>query len=173
MNTLSGSLRLFPFAVWFCTLLVLSGCGYHLAGQGRGMMPADVKTIFVSGSGDAAKQTVPLMRNYVRDHADGYTVTKEQDLADAELHIGDMTESFTPSAFDTQGVVTTYTLTLSGSLSLLKGGESIWSSGSIRQTGTVYAVGGPAGIESNRARMREDLQRQWVQEAWVRLASGF
>lgn len=159
--------------VLLCTVLMLSACGYHLAGYGRGMMPDDVKTVFIFGKGDATKAVVPLLRDYVRDHADGYTVTTDQGVADAELYLGDMSESFAPSAYDAQGVATTYNLTVSGSLSLLREGKTIWTSGSIQVQGTVYAVGGPVSIESSRTRMRSDLQQQWVQEAWLRFASGF
>lgn len=164
---------LFSTALLLCAALLLSACGYHLAGHGRGVVPSDVKTVFVSSQGDASKTVALLLRDYIREHADGYTVTTDQQMADAELHLGGISESFTPSAYDANGVATTYSLAISGSLTLLKGGKSIWSSGNIQVQGTVYAVGGPVSIESSRTRMRGDLQQQWVQEAWLRLSSGF
>lgn len=164
---------LFSRAILLCTALLLSACWYHLAGYGRGVVPVDVKTVYVFSNDNDAKAIVPLLRDYVREHADGYTVTTDQDVSDAELYLSGVSESFTPSAYDSNGVATTYDLVVSGSLSLLKKGETIWSSGSIQVRGTVYAVGDPVSIEASRTRMRSDLQQQWVQEAWLRLASGF
>lgn len=154
-----------------CLTLALQGCGYHLAGQGRGSVPADVSIVKVTGTGASTRDILPAWRQYVRDHAKGFVVGK--DNADAELRMGAISESFNPISFDASGVAITYRLSRSGSISLWRKDVRIWNSGPIAVHGDVYAVGGPTSIEASKARLRRDLNRQWIREAWLKLSSGF
>jgi len=158
-------------AAIFCLTFVLNGCGYRLAGQGRGSVPEDVSIVKVTGADASARSILPAWRNYVSDHAKGFVVGK--DHADAELRLGAISESFNPVSYDASGVAITYRLSRSGSISLWRKDVRIWSSGTISVQGDVYAVGGPTSIEASRARLRRDLDRQWIREAWLKLASGF
>jgi len=151
--------------------LVLGACGYHLAGQGRGAVPEDVSIVKVTGDDASARNIVTAWRNYVSDHAKGFVVG--EDHADAELRLGAISETFKPVSFDAAGVAITYRLSRSGSISLWRKDVRIWSSGAISVQGDVYAVGGPTSIEASRARLRRDLDRQWIREAWLKLTSGF
>jgi len=152
-------------------VLILTACGYHLAGHGRGVIPADVRVLEVSGTTKPGDELLFLWRRYVRSHAVGFTVASSG--ADAELRLDHVTESFSPVTFDAAGVATSYRMRLAAEISLWRRGKLVWSSGSIAVTGDVFAVGGPASITASRDRLRRDLNRKWIQEAWMRLASGF
>jgi len=154
-----------------CLTLVLSACGYHLAGQGRGAVPEDVSIVNVTGTNESTHGILAAWRRYVSDHAKGFVIGK--DNADAELRLGAISESFNPVSFDASGVAITYRLSRSGSISLWRKGVRIWNSGAIAVQGDVYAVGGPTSIDASRARLRRDLDRQWIREAWLKLSSGF
>jgi outer membrane lipopolysaccharide assembly protein LptE/RlpB len=154
-----------------CLMLALNGCGYHLAGQGRGSVPEDVSIVNVTGADASARSILPAWRNYVSDHAKGFVVGK--DHADAELRLGAISESFNPVSYDASGVAITYRLSRSGSISLWRKDVRIWNSGPISVQGDVYAVGGPTSIEASRNRLSKDLDRQWMREAWLKLSSGF
>ena len=156
----------------FYLALALNSCGYHLAGQGRGVMPADVSIVKVTGvDNESTHNLLKAWRRYVSDHAKGFVVG--EDHADVELRLGAISESFNPVSFDASGVAITYRLSRSGSISLWRKDVRIWSSGIISVQGDVYAVGGPTSIEASRTRLRRDLNRQWIREAWMRLSSGF
>jgi len=154
-----------------CLTLALNACGYHLAGQGRGVMPEDVSIVNVIGTDVSAHDILPAWRRYVSDHARGFMVG--EDNADAELRVGAISETFSPVSFDASGVAITYRLSRSGSISLWRKDVRVWSSGAISVQGDVYAVGGPTSIEASRTRLRRDLDRQWIREAWLKLSSGF
>jgi len=157
--------------VLFLSLLV-SSCGYHLAGQGRGAVPEDVHSIAVIAAGEQARELLPAMQRLVRDKEDNFTLA-EADESDAQLNLEGVSEAFNPIAFDASGVAVTYRLTLSGSLSLWQKGEKIWESGAISTDGDVFVVGDPASTEALRKRLKQDLQKQWVRDAWRALSSGF
>jgi len=158
-------------AAVLCLTLVLGACGYHLAGQGRGTVPEDVGIVNVTGTDPSARSILSAWRRYVSDHAKGFVVGT--DHADAELRLGAISESFNPVSFDASGVAIAYRLSRSGSISLWRKNVRIWSSGAISVQGDVYAVGGPTSIEASRTRLRRDLDRQWIREAWLKLSSGF
>lgn len=164
-------MRLLVVAAVLCLTLVLHGCGYHLAGQGRGAVPEDVSIMNVTGTDASARTILSAWRRYVSDHARGFVVGT--DNADAELRLGAISESFNPVSFDASGVAITYRLSHSGSISLWRKDVRIWSSGTISVQGDVYAVGGPTSIEASRSRLSRDLGRQWMREAWLKLSSGF
>ena len=154
-----------------------NGCGYHLAGHGGGRdggrggaVPADVRTVAVSAP-DAS--LARAFRQWAREHASGWTMADDAASADAELRISAVSEQFTPTAFDANGVAVTYRLSRAAELSLWRNGKRLWRSGPVTVSGDVYAVGGPASIDASRARVRRDLEREWLREAWQRLISGF
>jgi len=153
-------------AATLCFAFALNGCGYHLAGQGRGAVPEDVSIMKVTGTDPSARAILPAWRRYVSDHAKGFVVG--EDHADAELRLGAISESFNPVSYDASD-----RLSHSGSISLWRKDVRIWSSGTISVQGDVYAVGGPTSIEASRTRLSRDLDRQWIREAWLKLSSGF
>jgi len=155
----------------FCLAFALNNCGYHLAGQGRGVMPEDVSIVKITGVDKSADNLLSAWRRYVGDHARGFIVGKNN--ADAELRLGAISESFTPASFDASGVAVSYRFSRSGSISLWRKDVRIWSSGTISVQGDVFAVGGPSSIEASKTRLRHDLNRQWIREAWLKLSSGF
>ena len=152
--------------------LLVSSCGYHLAGQGRGVVPDDVRSIAVIAIGEQARELLPAMQRLVRDRKEDFSLA-EADASDAQLHLEGVNETFSPIAFDASGVAVTYQLTLSGSLSLWQKGEKIWDSGAVSVNGDVFVVGDPASTEALRKRLKQDLQKQWVRNAWRALSSGF
>jgi len=151
--------------------LFLVSCGYHLAGYGRGVMPTGVSILKVTGTGASTHAFLSEWRQYVSDHAQGYVVG--EDNADAELRLGALSESFSAVSFDASGIGVTYQLLRSRSLSLWRKDVQIWSSGAIFVKGDVYAVGGPTSIEASKDRLRRDLDKRWMSEAWMKLSSGF
>jgi len=154
-----------------CLVLALNNCGYHLAGQGRGSVPDDVSIVNVTGANESTHNLLSAWRRYVSDHARGFIVG--EDNADAELRLSAISESFAPASFDASGVAVSYRFSRSGSISLWRKDVRIWSSGTISVQGDVFAVGGPSSIEASKTRLRRDLDRQWIREAWVKLSSGF
>lgn len=155
----------------FLSLLV-SSCGYHLAGQGRGSIPEDVNELALIAVGDAAQEILPVMRNQLLSNSlDIAPVVAGE--SDAEFRLDDVSEDFSPVSFDASGVAVTYRLSLSGRVSLWRGGNIIWESSSIHKQGDVYVVGDPASTEALKKRLKKDLQKQWVREAWRALTSGF
>jgi len=155
----------------FCLPLALNNCGYHLAGHDRGVMPTDVSIVRVTGVDESTRNLLSAWRRYVSDHARGFVVG--EDGADAELRLGAISESFTPASFDASGIAVSYQFSRSGSISIWRKDVRIWSSGAISVQGDVFAVGGPSSIEASKTRLRRDLDRQWIREAWLKLSSGF
>ncbi|MDQ6971738.1 MAG: hypothetical protein Q9M30_03740 [Mariprofundaceae bacterium] len=153
--------------------LLLSACGYHLMGMGRGVVPADVQVVRIMGAGDDAR-FLSDWRAFVRDRASYSVISAASDeKADAELHLGGMTESVSPVTFDASGIETVDRMTLSGELSLWRDGEQLWSSGRIAAYEDVDVTGGPTAIESARTRIRSDVGESWMRQAWLKLSSGF
>lgn len=157
-----------------CTLvLLLSSCGYHLMGMGRGVVPADVQVVRILDEGNDAR-FVSGMQQFVRDHASYEVVSATSEKkADAELHISRLDESLVPVTYDATGIVSVDRLTLSGELSLWRDGERIWHSGTIAAYEDVDVSGGPTAIESAKTRIRSDVETQWMRQAWLKLSSGF
>ncbi len=156
--------------VWLGAAVLLASCGYHLAGHGRGAVPEDVRAVAITG---ADVRLANELKRQARSNARDWAVTDDAGAADAELRLGDVREQFVPVGYDANGVAVNYRLTLTGSLSLWRNGKQLWRSGPIAVSDEVYAVGGPASIDASRARVRRDLTRQWLREAWQRLTSGF
>ena len=150
--------------------------GYHLVGHGDGMkvIPADVRTLSIVGSGDT-EQLLASLRQRLK--SDSYSLIEHDDVADQEhhatlrLHVSPA--AYNPSAYDAAGVAIQYTMLLSGSLQLDQKGEILWQSGTIQRQGDVYVAGDPSSIEASRERLLRDLRKQWLQDAIGRLRSGF
>jgi len=159
-------------AVFALCLLPIS-CGYHLVDKGHGVVPADVQVMRIMGAGDHAR----LLRNwqdFLRDHAEYRVISAAAEgKADGEIRIGRLSESLTPITFDASGIVTVDRMTLSGELSLWRNDGRIWSSGAISVSEDVDVIGGATAIESAKARIRSDLESQWMHQAWIRISSGF
>jgi len=135
-------------------------------------MPADVRTVSMTALGREAQRLLPQLRRYISDHAEDYAVV-DSGPADAEIRLEAVNETFTPAAFDAQGVANTYRLALSGKISIWRDGSQIWQSGSFSVHDDVFAVGGRASIEASHDRLGADLRRLWIREAWLKLSSGF
>lgn len=163
--------RFSPVLLSLC--LLLSACGYHLMGTGQGVVPADVEVVRVIGAGgDEAFVTslIAFLRNHASYKVIGGASGQE---ADAELHVGRMNESLAAFTFDTSGIATVDRMTLTGDMSLWRDHEQIWRSGTISAYEDVDVSGGPTAIESAKARIRSDLEAQWMRQAWLKLSSGF
>lgn len=153
--------------------LLLSACGYHLMGMGRGVVPADVEIVRNMDAGNDTRFISEWM-GYVRDHATYTVVSADSDQqAGAELHVSKLTESLAPITYDANGIVTVDRMTLSGEISLWRDGERIWNSGTISAYEDVDVSGGPTAIESAKTRIRSDVETQWMRQAWLKLSSGF
>lgn len=157
-------------------LMLLTSCGYHLVGQGGGVgvIPADVRTLSIVGSGDAQQVLSPLRQRLV---SESYSLIEHDDITDEEHHATLRLQlsppSYNPSAYDVAGVAIQYRMVFSGSLQVDRMGEIIWQSGTIQQWGDVFVAGDPTSIEASRERLLRDLRKQWLQDAMGRLRSGF
>jgi len=157
----------------FSLCLLLSSCGYHLMGMGRGVVPVDVQVVrMMDGGNDTG--FLSKWQAYVRDNA-SYNVipAAAEGEADAEMHTGRLSESLAPITYDAIGIISVERMTLSGEVSLWRNDERIWSSGVISAFEDVDVSGGPTTIESAKVRIRSDLETQWIRQAWLKLSSGF
>ena len=162
--------------VFLPILMLLTSCGYHLVGQGGGVgvIPADVRTLSIIGSGEAQQVLSPLRQ---RLSSESFSLIEHDNIADEEhhatlrLHLSPHT--YNPSAYDVAGVAIQYRMVLSGSLKVDRAGKVIWQSGTIQRWGDVFVSGDPTSIEASRERLLRDLRKQWLQDAMGRLRSGF
>jgi len=159
-------------------VVLLTSCGYRLVGQGgdTGVIPAEVTTLSVQGSNAVARGLAPGLRQQLA-RSERYRVVygKEavDDAAHALLRIDRASESFVPSSYDASGIATQYRMQLSAAVRIYRTGKLFWESGAISVAGDVFVAGGPASIESSRERIRQDLQKEWVQKVMARIRSGF
>ncbi|MDX8392842.1 MAG: hypothetical protein R8K53_09825 [Mariprofundaceae bacterium] len=162
-------------SISLCLALFVSACGYHLAGMGRGAVPEDVQAIRIVGSAQTSASFLRAWRGFVHDHATGYSVISadSEQQTDVEMRIGNLHESIAPISFDASGIATLDRMTLSGALSLWRADERIWTSGFISAYEDVDVSGGPTAIESAKARIRSDLEAEWMRQAWLKFSSGF
>ena len=159
--------------------VVLSGCGYHLAGHGdaHGAIPPGTQTVVVRAAGlDANRLAQALMArmrvgsDYTLQRADAPHATG---AGTVELRIENTSVRFVPAAYDRTGIAIQYRLTLSASVSLYRDQTALWQSGPMTAAGDVYVTGGPASVEASRDRVAQEMRRQWARQAWERLQSGF
>ncbi|MFC1545836.1 adenosylmethionine-8-amino-7-oxononanoate aminotransferase [Pseudomonadota bacterium] len=160
--------------------MLLTSCGYHLVGHGNGagVIPADVETVSLQATNEAAKSLlVELKRRISNRSEEGYLLVEADKVEDAEAHaairLEQASEQFVPSAYDASGVATQYRLTISGNILVYRSGKLLWKSGVISESGEVFVVGGPPGAEAARNRIQRDLRTQWASRVWSRLSSGF
>ena len=159
-------------------LLLLSSCGYHLAGHGDsgGVIPEDILTLSVEANSDTGRQMMVLLKQQLAG-SDRYKVVSGKDVPDelvhAEMRIEQASESFVPSAYDQSGLATQYRMTIQANVRLFRQQEKLWESGIVTKSDNVFVAGGPTGIESSRKRIREDLQKEWSYTVWDRINSGF
>lgn len=160
---------------WFPILmaLLLSSCGYHLAGGPPGALPDDVQRLAIIPVGDEAGMLARTIHGELALRAGNVALVQAGGNAQAELRIGPLSSTYRPVAYDEQGIATAFRATLSGNLSLWRDGASIWNTGDIFMQEDVFAVGGPASIEASKARVLESLRNRWSSEAIQRFASGF
>jgi len=151
--------------------LLLSGCGYHLVGQGQNGVLTGSKTVALVAYSLPARY-VTVFRSKLEQA--GYSVRdKSQRDVDAVLLLRQDSVRYTPSAYDKAGIATQYRMTISGHLTVEKNRKAVWNSGNVTSSGDIFVAGGPASIEASRVRLEEDLQRQWLRDIWARLQSGF
>jgi len=158
--------------------LLLTSCGYHLVGQdsGRGAIPKDVSTISMRAEGALARSLATGLKHRL-ETGDRYTFIGEKEQRDesthAEIGIDQVSESFVASAYDQAGVAAQYRMNLKARVRIFRSGQAVWNGGLLSMAGDVFVAGGPAGIEASRERIRNDLKREWIQEASDRIRSGF
>jgi len=156
-------------------LLSLAGCGYHLVGHGggSGAIPAEVKTVSISGNANATL----LSRLQQRLHSERYAIVEAGAVADrshhASIEVKMIPLIFLPSTFDINGVATQYRMTIAGSITIRHHDKTVWQSGAIQRQGDVFVTGGPTSIEASRQRLQQDLSKQWLSDAVGRIRSGF
>lgn len=159
-----------------CIGLLLSGCGYHLVGQGdgSGAIPADVVSISMrTGDAVATRLAAGLKQQLMQGGESRFDAERGDAETRAEISIENVTESFVPSAYDNTGIASQYRMDLRARVRIYRAGKIIWESGMLSASGDVFVAGGPTGIESSRERIRKDLQKEWVLAAAGRIASGF
>jgi len=160
-----------PAAIFLA--LLVSGCGYHLAGGPPRALPQDVRSLAVIPVGEEAEMLSTGILQELELRVGDVALLRGGEDAQAELRIGPLSSTYDAAAFDAQGVATAFKATLSGELSLWRDGAVIWSSGDIFMHEDVYATGGPASIEASKARVLESLRQRWRREAMQHLTSGF
>lgn len=157
---------------------MLSGCGYHLAGQegGKGAIPEDVVTVSVYAKERLAQSLSAGLKRQLELNS-GYRVVEEKEKVDQQTHadisIEKFSETFASSAYDQTGIASQYRMTIRAKVTIYRDGKIVWDSGMLSVSGDVFVAGGPAGTESSRERLRRDLQKQWIRDASDRINSGF
>jgi len=161
---------------WLLILVTtLTGCGYHLVGQG-GSLPEATSTILVHADTALGQRAISnLLEKLGNDAEHRFVRDGKPNKPASSLTIRNMEETLRTQGFDSSGIANQYRLELHGELLLLPadGGEATWRSGTITVHGLIYANGGPAEIEANRSRVRSELLSQWADRASRRLRSGF
>jgi len=156
-------------------LLMLASCGYHLVGHGNGSgaIPADIKTVSISGNADATL----LSQFRQRLHSEQFVIIDADSVTDRSRHASVVINMsplvFTPSTFDANGAATQYRMMMAGSISIEQDNDTLWQSGLIQRQGDVFVTGGPTSIEASRQRLQDDLSKQWLNDAIGRIHSGF
>jgi len=146
-------------------LLALTSCGYHLVGQGEGVIPKSATQLWVVsvGGGDANRLLPILVRRSLlqREHL---TWVSDDNISDTtvEIRLENMSEALVATAFDAAGLASQYRLTVSGSARMVYRGKEVWHSDAIAVGGDIFAAGGVVAIESQRAEMGQRLRQQWA-----------
>jgi len=160
-------------------LLFLSGCGYHLVGQGDavGVIPNDATQLLLIEVAAKNNEHHALFRAFqqrLAEMTEAKLVRRDEAQLDAvEVRLEGVTEQFSATAFDASGIANQYRLRLSASVRVLKNGEELWGSGVIAASGDVFAIGSSVAIEAQKERVLQSLRDEWVQKAVSRMRSGF
>jgi len=157
--------------LFYLALCLCSACSYHIVGQNRGVIPESVQSVSLHASSQAALQMQPQLLRYFSERSHDYQWV--EDNAQAQMQFLTFQEIFVPIAYDISGIATSYRLTLRGSLELWHEERALWRSGNIQVQDDVFVLGGPANVDASRQRVRDELERQWMIEAWLRVSSGF
>ena len=153
--------------------LWLSGCGYHLVGQGgqEGPMPADSDVAIVAPTNMQPAWLAAVQNQFNQS----YHVT-EAEMANEQsytLQLLQTREQLLPVAYDASGIAIQYQLHINGSVQLFKAGKQIWQSGPIDVAGDVYASGDPADVVSQQEKLARELYVEWARKVTGRMRSGF
>jgi len=159
-------------AIVLAAMILLGSCGYHLAGKSGIVISPDVQSLAILAEGRGARKMVPVLHRHLLEQGTSHTLV-QPGSADAELRIGNVSETFQQVGFDAAGIAIAYRSILSGELSLWREGNLLRTSGIIQVQDDVFSEGSPTSIEASRERVLDDLRRRWVAEAWLRLSSGF
>ncbi len=157
-------------------MLLLSACGYHLAGQGDKLPEATPTVVVQADNALGTRSLFAILQQLGNDSTHRFvTDDKSKDDSRSQLVVHQMRESLLTQGFDANGIANQYRLELHGELLLRSSKENdpTWRSGDIAVHGEVYASGGPAAIEANRNQVRQQLITHWVARAIRRLRSGF
>jgi len=165
-----------PITAPFLLLLsaLLTGCGYHLVGNGNAI-PGASDTIIVLADTPLGQQAKTMLLQQMSEDK-RYHFVANTDHPHATLHIQNLNESWSTQGFDNNGIANRYQMILHGNLWLQPSAntqDNPWRSGTIQQQEDLFASGGPVAIEANRSQLRRQLLQRWVQRAINRLRSGF
>lgn len=152
-------------------VLLCGACSYHIVGQERGVIPSDADTVSLHATSASTQAMYQPLLTYFQARSHGYQWQESE--GQAQMQFLSFQESFVPVAYDAAGIATSYRLNLSGSLELWYEEKSIWRSGTVTVYDDVFVLGGPASVDASRQRVREELDRQWMIEIWLRISSGF
>jgi len=158
-------------AVLITCIMVLSGCGYHLAGQadGEGMIPAGAD-VAIQGAMQRAWQQA--LSEQLSQH---YALRKASD-ANADtflLRVLHPSEHLLATAYDASGIAEQYRLQLSAAMLLEHQGKVLWESGTVTVAGDVFATSDTANITSQQEKLSRELYDEWARRALSRMRSGF
>ena len=162
-------------ALAFC-LMLLSGCGYHLVGQGESnVIPEGVHTAnLTTNAGVQGKLLLAELHQLWTQNTSLPALSKKD--PQVMLRIEGANNTFIPIAYDASGLAIQYKLSVSGILNMYKDDTLIWSSSIIVVDATVFgdaSSNNPSVVEAERQTLQEQLYLQWAQDALARLQSGF
>jgi len=156
--------------------LLLSGCGYHLVGQGdSSVIPNGVQSAWLEAKGSAQAQTLRLelaalwQENKYLPALDNVKPSKMH----VTIRLEQVREIFSPIGFDASGLAVQYRLSISATLRMYQENSLIWQARGILVSADVFAGDDPSVIESERGRLTKQLQTSWARAALARLQSGF
>ncbi len=157
--------------------LLLGGCGYHLVGQGKAtVIPEGVRTASLEAEQSAVAGRLLLAFKALwqgNTHLPPLRDEAADDAAHVTVRIEQASETFSPIGFDAAGLAVQYRLSMRGALRMYRQDALIWQAESIAVSADVFVGSNPSVIESERARLREQLEDDWARQAMARMQSGF
>jgi len=158
--------------ILLAAVVLLGSCGYHLAGENGLRISSGIKSLAIVSEGGLSRKVSPVLVRHLLETGAPYALVAPG-VADAELRISAVNETFQQVGFDAAGIAIAYRSTLHGELSLWKNDKQLRTSGMLMVQDDVFSEGSPTSIEASRERVMDDLRQQWVAEAWLRLSAGF